>query len=400
MASVVDTSVKHFMSSMSAAPVLNGTVGAMISVLDACLKDGFDLKTATSLVVAGGVATLTFSGTHSATVDSVVLVAGSSIAALNGEQKVTAIAANTVRFATAAADGTATGTITFKMAPLGWDKPFAGTNLAVYKSTDPQSYGMFLRVDDTATQVAGVRGYESMSAVSTGTGLFPTTVQEPTAPVWPKSNLANATAVRWTLIGDSRFFIIHVSAQFATNGTYLVGGTYGFGDPLVKRPAGDPWCTVLSANPDPASWTSFPQYGALDISTGSQPVYTARNFHGLGSSFAMTSYPYTGNVGGISGADTSMGAFPSRIDGRMQLSRRYLRSSDNTYPEARADVPGIYTIPHSDVDRTISQWNVVKGAGQAAGRSLLGLPVSNTYTTVPGTGQTGVTLVDITGPWR
>ena len=116
MTSPVDTSVKHFHSDMLNAPVLSGTAGSLISVLDACLVNGFDLKSATGLVVAGGVATLSFSGTHSATVGSVILVAGSSITALNGEQKVTEVASGVVRFATDEADATASGTITFKMA--------------------------------------------------------------------------------------------------------------------------------------------------------------------------------------------------------------------------------------------------------------------------------------------
>ena len=91
MTSVVDTSVKHFHSAMVGAPILNGQAGSMIALLNACLKDGFDIKVATSLTVDSGVATLAFTGSHSATVESVVLVAGSSVADLNGEQKITAI---------------------------------------------------------------------------------------------------------------------------------------------------------------------------------------------------------------------------------------------------------------------------------------------------------------------
>ncbi|EPD32955.1 hypothetical protein HMPREF9701_06413, partial [Delftia acidovorans CCUG 274B] len=56
MASPVDTSVKHFLSSMTGAPVLSGTVGSMIALLDALLVTGFDTKTLTSLTVVGGVA--------------------------------------------------------------------------------------------------------------------------------------------------------------------------------------------------------------------------------------------------------------------------------------------------------------------------------------------------------
>ena len=46
------TTVKHFHSAMSGAPVLNGTAGSLIAVLDACLQDGFGLKAASGITVA------------------------------------------------------------------------------------------------------------------------------------------------------------------------------------------------------------------------------------------------------------------------------------------------------------------------------------------------------------
>ena len=104
MTSLVDTSVKFFSSTQAGAPVLNGTAGALKALLDACLVDGFGLKSVVSLVVASGVATITVTGGHGFLPDGVMLVAGAATAALNGEQKVTAIGTNTASFATAVAD--------------------------------------------------------------------------------------------------------------------------------------------------------------------------------------------------------------------------------------------------------------------------------------------------------
>ena len=139
MASPVDTSVKYARSSMPGAPTLPRTAGALIALLDAFLVNGWGLQTASSVVVADGVATATFPTDHAAAKHAVVLVDGvtGALTALNGEQKVTAVAPNVIKWATAAADGTATGTITVKMAPAGFAKPFYGTNLAVYKSAHP-----------------------------------------------------------------------------------------------------------------------------------------------------------------------------------------------------------------------------------------------------------------------
>jgi hypothetical protein len=124
--------VKYFHSNMPGAPVLSGTAGALIAILDACLKDGFGLKTVDSLVIAGGVATMTISTGMTFEQDAVVQVAGitGGAAALNGDRRLLSIAGNTATFdATGVSDQTATGSITAKVSPLGWAKPFTGTNV-------------------------------------------------------------------------------------------------------------------------------------------------------------------------------------------------------------------------------------------------------------------------------
>ena len=52
-------SVKWFTSDMRGAPVVSGTAGTLIAMLDACLVTGFGVVTATSVTVSGGVATAT-----------------------------------------------------------------------------------------------------------------------------------------------------------------------------------------------------------------------------------------------------------------------------------------------------------------------------------------------------
>ena len=62
MVSPVDTSVKWARSTMPGAPVLTRAAGSLIGLLDALLVNGWGQQTATSVVVAGGVATATGSG--------------------------------------------------------------------------------------------------------------------------------------------------------------------------------------------------------------------------------------------------------------------------------------------------------------------------------------------------
>lgn len=202
---------KWFANTMAGAPALSGSVGAMLSVLDACLKDGFNLLTLDSLVVASNVATCTKTS-HGFIVNQVVLIAGASPAGLNGEYTVTEVTASTFKFATTGiSDQTATGTITAKAAPCGWEKQFSGTNLAVYRSGDVLSSRIPIKVDDTVGQYSSVLMAEAFTDISTpvnscGTHYF------------KKSSTTDATARPWLLIADDKTFYLGVDWNSA--GTY------------------------------------------------------------------------------------------------------------------------------------------------------------------------------------
>lgn len=385
MTSPVDTSVKHFTSGMTGAPVGSGTAGSTIGILDSCLVDGWGLQTATSVVVASGVATVLLPSAFPATVDSVILVAGATPSGLNGEQKVTALGSNTVQFATAEADVTATGTITVKMAPAGWTKVFSGTNLAVYKSSDAMAHGggMYLRVDDTGTTSCRVVGYEAMSDVDTGTGPFPTSAQQSGGGYWTKSSAANATAVSWAVLADSRFVFFASSASTtATAGC----ATRGFGDLLALRPSGDAFAVALNYGS-----TALDTSGTFDNPT-SAFVASPRGPSGLGSAVLGRTLPYVGSTA-ISGNDTFLGAFPNPNDGGLYLSRRFLATT--TFQPPRADLPGLRSVPQSTTAGVFTGHSVVPGSGEFSGRNFFVL------TPAPSQGATGyLSLVDITGPWR
>lgn len=395
MASPVDTSVKFFSSTMVNAPVLNGTAGALIALLDACLKDGFDTKSATSLVVVGGVATLVYSGTHSAEVDSVVTVSGSSISTLNGEQKITAKSANSVSFATAAVDGSASGSISFKMAPSTWTKPFSGTNLAVYKSADPLATTAYLRVDDSGTTFARVLGYETMSDVSTGTGPFPTTAQMSGGGYWSKSTLANSTGNPWFLITDGRCFYLHVQPAAGATPGLNQGFTRFFGDPIALRPSGDAFSAVLSYS---NTATILSEWDGAPDGPPVLQIASPRSYTGVGSSVLQASLPYVG-TGVTSGIDPYLGAYPSPVDGAIRLAKRFLTFA-TTGGAPRSDFPGMYHVPHSGVSESIKFGDTIVGTGQVADRRLRAVRPAATTITTPTVSNSGTTFFDVTGPWR
>lgn len=122
-----------FDSGMAGAPTLPGnTQGAVIGVLDACLVNGFNSQTLTSLVVSGGVATATKTS-HGFWDHTVVQITGATPADLNGKKRITRVNADSFTFeAVGMANGTATGTIIAKMAPGGWTKTTISTNVCYY----------------------------------------------------------------------------------------------------------------------------------------------------------------------------------------------------------------------------------------------------------------------------
>lgn len=426
MTSVVDTSVKTFHDKMEGAPQLNGQPNSLNAMLYALLVSGFGLKTVTSITVSAGVATVLYSAPHAAEKDSVILIDGVTgpLTTLNGEQKVTLKPApGEIRFATSAPDGAAAGTITMKMAPLGWSRVWQDGNVSVYKSTDVMSNGHYLRVDDTDPIHARVKGFETMSSINVGTGQFPLAAQvSGSSPAdggyWPKSSVSNTYTVGWNFAGDTRFFMY---APQAYQGTYPETDTYsrrryvcsnfkGFGDPIALRPSGDPYGTVLACCTAPNQY-SYANYGSFSQSASSPDggIFSPRAYNALGTSLAQDTLTYALSATvdePASGQHTSaLGRFPSDIDGGLRLAKRFIRTRSPTSQAdyaPRADVPGLVYIPQSQCYRAFPERSTVQGSGQWAGRTLVAVPIWSSYSTdiIGSPDSVGVILVDKTGPWR
>lgn len=390
------TTVKYFHSAMPGAPTLSGTAGALIAVLDACLVDGFGLKTADSVVVSGGIATATFSTGHSFEPDVIALVAGATPAELNGEKRVLTTTTNTIAFdATGIVDGTATGTITFKLAPAGWDKPFSGTNLAAYRSNDVTGTRMFLRVDDTGATNARVVGYESMSDVNTGVRGFPLASQLSGGGYWPKATAANATARAWTLFADSRSVWIHLHTNTTSLGAS--GSIYGFDD-FASYKSGDPFaCALWANNADQASSSSISLYSFEYASHTGQNVwgpYIARSFTGLGGSIASQHAAESHfTASGTAGTSLSVNAptYPNGPNNGLLLTRKLLIEPGLAL---RGRARGVFISPQPC--HTAFNWrDKIDGQGDLAGRKLMAVKCGSPAAT----SSQGVVFFDITGPW-
>lgn len=392
--------VKWITHSMRGAPPISGTPGTFIAALDAFLNTGWGSASAISVTISGGVGTAVFAEGVFFEDHAVVLFGGATTpAALNGEARVLSHTNNSITFETDAPDGVATtgGTITVKYAPVGgWEKKYSGTNKAVFRSTDVQSYGHYLRLDDSGTMAARVLAYEGMTDVDTGSAPWPTAAMVAGGGYIHKSTSANASAVRYAMSADSR--AVNWAIEPGTPGSSVPrnSNVRGFGDPIAMAPADDVWSAYLSCST--ASTTSFTESGSLSgqlSAVGYGVTVTPRAASGLGGAVIHNAVPSTGGATAFSGNDSALGAAPSNVDGKIYLSKLYLRPAVGT-EGPRAIVPGVAFVPQTGLAAFVAPHDKMAGAGDWAGHTLLAVGVGASASSVP----TGIAFLDITGPWR
>jgi hypothetical protein len=419
--------VKWFTSNMQGAPVISNVQGDLVSALDALLVDGFNLKTLDSLTSTGGIATATVSSGHGFVKDQVILVDGAAQAAYNGEQRLLSTTTTTFTFAvTGSPASPATGTLTSKVAPLGFQVAFSGTNKRVYRSPNVQSSRTFLRVDDsldpawtsTYAKYAKVTMAEAMSNVDTfepgGRAPF-----DPALPTknetgsgsglsavngwykWiyartPSSSLGSGDggpgARNWFLVGDDRSFYFGTT-ESAGNQSRRV---YFFGD-FNSFKTSDAYRALLTATDD------------FNQAQSSSSIQTENNtfFEHVGSSAGkvlMKDYTQFGanisasfatvnpdNSTFISGR-TPMVPFPNGPDFSILLFPVLLR--EVVQKHIRGEMPGLYFIPQ---DRPYSDGVIVDNIPGYAGKKVILLSGAANGEQSLNSTRFGL---DITGPWR
>ena len=382
--------VKNFSSASTAANVVSGTAQTLQSMLRACLNTGFGSKAVQSLVIAAGIATLTYATAHAYPVGSVVRVAGGGLAAANGEQLVLTTSATTATYAVPGApDGAVTGSITTDFAPLGWAETFTNGGLSVFKPSAVEATGMLLRVDDTGTTNARIRAFESMTDVSTGVGPIPLDSQVSGGLYWPKSGAASAVARPWYVVGDARGFYFAIDPQGTGRYTLLYAGD------LASMKSGDAYGYLLTGNQADQVALATVADGCCGWSHRSARggAYLARLHTGIGQSVAAqrigshhngsTADAYAGTAG------YSLGAYPNGPNNALLTG-----SLEAFALGVRGVLPGLVH-PFQDCANAFSSGSIVDGTHDLAGRKLLVLRVA------PPTGAVtaGTVCIDMTGPW-
>lgn len=379
--------IKYFDSTMTGAPSLSGTAGALIGLLDACLQDGFGSVTLDSLVVASNVATATYSTGHGfamvGNAGPVILIAGATPAGLNGEWRVTVTSTTQFTFATSGiSDQTASGTITAKRAPAGFTQVYSGTNKAAYRSDDVTGTRLYLQVIDSTTTYATISGYESMSDVDTGSDAFGSSTY------WRKSNLENSATRPWSFFCDGRAFYFF-PFWYGSN-TSVTEGCF-FGDFISYRAAGDPYgCAVIGSavnnSPYPGG-NSSGQNEFYNLSLSAAVAHKIARDHtqlikNIG--FSKTSAAV---VGGAMGGWGGAAAYPDPMNNSLIVSAVSVCEATNLL---RGKLPGLYAPSHY---RTPANKTIIDDVGDSE-KTLMTLMLGY------GSYDYAVAAFDLTGPWR
>ena len=128
-----NTDVKFYMFSNTNAPQLTNSWGCLIDVLDACLVNGFGTQTVATLTAVNDLCTVSFGSAHNFKQHQVIKITGASQAEFNGEFRILSVpdaSSFTFQLESNASTSTATGTISCSLPPLGWQKPYSGTQKA------------------------------------------------------------------------------------------------------------------------------------------------------------------------------------------------------------------------------------------------------------------------------
>jgi len=274
---------------------------------------------------------------------------------------------------------------------------------AGFRSLDASGTQLWLYVDDTGpdatdgARTAYVRGWEEFSGFDGGDlplGLvnpFPTLVQRPLAK-WYKSSTADGTARSWVLIGDGSLFYL-ATAHYAPYPDHF--GLQYFGDIASYRPGDAYHCalfcgTSVATNTPSMALHSYRLYSLQ--TTASEGFYLSRSHTQLVVPVNVAQVGLTGTLTGAFVGSTAFYVFPSPLDGGLHMSPVLVFEAG---AGLRGLLPGIYA-PHQA--RPLVHRGTVDGVTGLTGRTLQALALGCSGTA--GDAGTGCALIDLTGPWR
>ena len=397
------TPVRYFDSTMRGLGGIDGTPGSFLSIADKVLMNGYGEVTALNITVLNGVARANFNLDESFREGATIRVLGSDIVALNGDHLVTAATNDYCSWATLAANGTTTTTVTVKGAPLGWSAVATAVNKRTYKSNAPTATGHIIRFVDTTAQYLSVHAYESMSNIDTGVNKQPAIV---TYSEWPKSQSANTVKRNWFILGDDKgfFFGINITNTLSENSLSEVNypfAVYWIGEGISEDITKTNLFIVTSENQTNHAGISVYVYSTVAfinttdtvISTTSTPHCAARDYLDIALSPMIKIKSEVGE--GQSGYQTvsNYPPFPNPGNNRIFLSRMTIM--ENLTKSRRGILPGLYSLNHSSIGNLCSG-SVIPSPAGFENKKLMCILGSGNHTSQVSAAH----IFDMTGPWR
>lgn len=263
-------------------------------------------------------------------------------------------------------------------AAAGWTAAYTGTNRAAYRQGSGHQY--YLRVDDTAAQMARVVGYKAMTDVDTGTEPFPTDTQVAGGLYLRKSTTANSTSRPWICVATDRTFYLLVLSSSASFDAYSSGDAHiGFGQ-FASVTAGDANNAFLIASNDTSTTSTSASQARQCLGAVAQTAALATHYLAGGYSQAAGAVPAWKAASGVFAQSTYSGDlltinFPDKCVGSLGLYRFGVMESKTAY---RGALPGLLgcSQPYSTAVFAASRFTTLRGYGARSDLRLLSVNVS------------------------
>lgn len=385
--------VRSYSAERAGWPDLNGNSASLIALLDAVLVNGSSTLSVSSITRSGTTATVTTATAHDYQTGDWILVADANEAAYNGAVKITRGSSTTFTYEVTGSPSTpATGTITCRYAPAGFEKKYSGTGKAVYRSLRSDSNKHYLRVVDDASGGATYKSavcysWESMDDVDTGTAGCPT----PNAQHWAKSNTTDGTARWWRIITDGRLVYFFAGTNIAkTAGDTLVDGAMAVWGDFKSVMAGDIYNVIHAAYT--AAYTNINVTNSFLMSCISGSSYSANKSINIARSYnqALSVVNNAGIQGVSAGNENCLGnsvaiPFPNKADSGFYIAPCILYETTNQ--TLRGVMPGCYQSYHGNC---FSNNTLISGVSGMPNKKLVMLYVKSS-------GYIGGVVIDIAG---
>jgi hypothetical protein len=282
-------------------------------------------------------------------------------------------------------------------AAAGWTKPFTGTNKAAYRANS--GVRPYYRFDDAAGgtlalgKEAFLRGYEVMTTVDAGTGLFPTATQLAAGLFLRKSRTLDATARKWVCVADDRTAYMFIySDDYPGYASFMIGEIFSVMPGITDgfRSA------VIGRNIQEAGGTGMPLASAgnenLDLLSA---VTTTVPGHFLARSFNQNGPQATpfGKHGNSAHSVSTLNGFlnyPNPSDAAVYLSQVWVQEPYTT-PIIRGRMRGFWHFLHP-VASQINDGDTWSGTGPLAGKTFMAIK--------PTAAGTGMFVMETSNTWE